>query len=41
LRHFELILSLEAELGVRFPGDMIPTMTSVAAIEEALSPFQR
>lgn len=36
LRHFELILALEAEFRVRFRTDLIPTLTSVTLIEQAL-----
>lgn len=35
--HLNLIMSLEESFGVRFSEDQIPQLTSVAAIEEALS----
>jgi acyl carrier protein len=36
LRHYELILALEGELAVRFSSDKIPTLTTVAAIQDAV-----
>ena len=36
LRHYELILALEAEFRVRFRTDLIPTLTSVTLVEQAL-----
>ena len=37
LRHLELILELEMTFGVRIPAEEMPELTSIGAIEEALS----
>lgn len=37
LRHMELIVQLETTLGVRFDGDEIAEMTTVAGIEQAVA----
>jgi acyl carrier protein len=36
LRHFEVILAVEAEFGARFSMDAIPELTSLSAILESL-----
>lgn len=37
LRHFEVILAVESEFGVRFPLDVIPDLVSVAALCDQLA----
>lgn len=37
LKHMELIVQLEMTLGLRFDGDDIATMTTVAGIEAAVA----
>lgn len=41
LGHLRLILELEQNLGVRFRSQDIPTMTSVARIEEVVASLKR
>lgn len=36
LGHLKLVLELERQLGIRFRGDDIPTMTSVARIVDVV-----
>ena len=37
LKHMQLVLALEDELGVRFPDDVIPNLLSLEAIESAVA----
>ena len=37
LRHMNLIFAIEDGFGVRFDDDALPKLTSIAAIEQALS----
>ncbi len=41
LRHMNLVVALEEELGVRFDDDVVTKITSVAAILEALAQARR
>jgi len=41
LRHMNLVVALEEELGVRFDDDVVTKITSVAAIREALAQARR
>lgn len=37
LRHFEVILAVEAAFGVRFAMEALPELTSLAALQDALA----
>lgn len=41
LRHFELMLALETDFGVRVPADAMPSLTSEEAIAAFLATAER
>jgi acyl carrier protein len=41
LAHLRLVLEIEQNLGIRFPSQNIPQMTSVADLNEAISKLGR
>ena len=39
LQHFQVILAVEKEYGIRFSSEIIPELTSIAAIRHELNPL--
>lgn len=37
LKHMQLVIALEDELGIRFPDEAVPNLISFKAIEEAVA----